>query len=288
MGMSIVEAKVIGVKASPTDSESQSTLLGADLSFSNGHITDVNSEGSPPATQFFIDKLTLTKGGVTLISGRASKAASQWLNSYRNVNLVADAGAGGYVYHVIRKSDPETYINIPGFDNPKVVGVILRYYLYRPLPKVNGNAAIEALYQQQLTNPVTLELVGTFAPLYEEERIWTIPTGRLMVCNQTQIPTPPGSRNNGNNGFIALAPAVLQQKDNLISVDFAAPSRITIRRARHSRMPSTILAKCRSSSLRGRTARSLAQSNTRTRPKVTRRDGSLISTSPRTRKRSNC
>jgi hypothetical protein len=221
MGMSIVEAKVIGVTTSPAGSELQSTLLGADLTFSDGHITDVNSEGSPPATQFFIDKLTLSKSGVTFISGRASKGACQWLNFYRNVNLVADAGAGGYVYHVIRKNDPETYLNIPGFDNPKVAGVILRYYLYRPLPKVNGNAAIEALYQQQLTNPVTLEFAGTFAPLYEEERIWTTPTGRLMVCNQTQIPTPPGSRNNGNNGLIALAPAVLQQKDNLISVDFA-------------------------------------------------------------------
>jgi hypothetical protein len=55
--------------------------------------------------------------------------------------------------------------------------------------------------------------------LYKEEHILTTPTGRLMVCNQAQIPTPLGSRNNGN-GLIALAPAVLQVNKNIVSADF--------------------------------------------------------------------
>jgi hypothetical protein len=198
-------------------------LLGAALSFKNGHITDVNSEGSPPATQFFIDELTLANDGTTFIHGPASKGACQWLNFYRNVNMTQDGGAGGYVYHVIMKS-PGTTINIPGFDDPNIVGVILRYYLYGLTEGATSNEEIEAVYAQQQTNPATLEIVGTFAPLYENETIFTTPTGRLMVCNQTQIPTPPNSQNNSvitnPNGLIALAPAVLQVNDNIISADF--------------------------------------------------------------------
>ncbi|HLL69942.1 MAG TPA: hypothetical protein VK363_00835 [Pyrinomonadaceae bacterium] len=226
MDMSIVTAQVIGVKTDshtvhcqPNDSEPLTGLLGADISFSGGHFTDVNSEGSPPATQFFIDGLTLAKGGKTFISGSASKAACQWLNFYRNVNLTADGGAGGYVYHVIRKS-ADTTIDIPGFEGANIVGVILRYYLYRPMESANTNEQIEALYEQQLTNPATLEIVGTFAPLYEHEHIFTTPTGRLLVSNQAQIPTPQHSQNNSLNNLISLAPAVLQRKDDLISADF--------------------------------------------------------------------
>jgi len=91
MDMSIIAAKVIGVKTQ-NGCATLTDLLGADLSFSGGHFTDVNSEGSPPATQFFIDQLTLAKDGKTFISGGASKGACQWLNFYRNVNLTADAG----------------------------------------------------------------------------------------------------------------------------------------------------------------------------------------------------
>lgn len=195
-------------------------LIGAAISFSGGHFTDVNSEGSPPATQFFIDGLTLANGSQTFINGAVSKGACQWLNFYRNVNLTADGGAGGYVYHVIKKNQPGTTINIPGFDDPKIVGVIFRYYLYRPMEVANSNDQIEALYQKQQTNPATLEIVGTFAPLYADENILTTPVGRLLVCNQTQIPTPAGTNNNGNNGMIELAPAVLTYNGNVVSADF--------------------------------------------------------------------
>lgn len=228
MDMSLIEASVIGVTTGPCEIYSQPSgsvplteLLGAGLSFTGGHFTDVNSEGSPPATQFFIDQLTLAKDGKTFIGGGTSKGACQWLNFYRNVNLTADAGAGGYVYHVIRKSQAGAIVDIPGFADPKIVGVVFRYYLYRPLANTKGNDAIEALYQKQQTNPVTLEIVGSFAPLYQDEHILTTPTGRLLVSNQTQIPTPKGSQNNSPNGLIALAPAVLQRNENIVSADFA-------------------------------------------------------------------
>lgn len=227
MEMTIVTTQVIGVQTGPGEiySEPNSTvpltnLLGADLGFTNGHITDVNSEGSPPATQFFIDTVTLLKGQQTFLSGSASKGACQWLNFYRNVNLTADGGAGGYVYHVIQKSQSGTIIDIPGFEDATIVGAILRYYLYRTLEGATTNEQIEALYEQKKTNPATLEIVGTIAPLYAEEHILTTPTGRLMVCNQAEIPTPAGSQNNSPNGLIALAPAVLQVNDNIVSADF--------------------------------------------------------------------
>lgn len=231
MEMNLISAPVVGVTkgpnqvyCQPTAGEPLTALLGAELGFTGGHITDVNSEGSPPATQFFIDKLTLTKGGQTFLSGTASKGACQWLNFYRNVNLTADGGAGGYVYHVVKKGQAGAAFNVPGFDDPKVVGVILRYYLSRPL-QGNSQEQIAALYQQRQANPITLEIVGTLAPLYEHETILTTPTGRLLVCDATRIPTP-GTNNNGNpdkggkHNLIALAPAVLRADDNVVSADF--------------------------------------------------------------------
>jgi hypothetical protein len=211
---------VVGVQTGPDHSKVSTdamAVIGAKLSYS-GTITDVNSEGSPPATQFFIDRLSLQNGAATFLTGTASKGACQWLNFYRNVNLTADGGAGGCVYHVMRKSDSNTSIKLPGFDDPRIIGVICRYYLYR---FSTGDADIETLYKNQQKNPAALQIVGTFAPLFANEKIVTGPVGRLLVANDTTVPTPPGTHNNGNNGFIALAPAVLQRTGNTISVDFS-------------------------------------------------------------------
>jgi hypothetical protein len=187
------------------------SLVGATLTFTGG-ICDVNTQGSPPATQFFIDQLTLTSGSTVVIQGRPSKGACQWLNFYRNVNLQADGGAGGYIYHVLLKDAPGTIINVPELQDPSITGVIIRYYLFcviigdNPLPQ---------------PNPAALQFVATIAPLYASETIFTGPTGRLLVANDATIQTPAGTTNNGNNGKIALAPAVLQQNGNTISADFA-------------------------------------------------------------------
>ncbi|MEA2892784.1 MAG: hypothetical protein QOI05_3577 [Bradyrhizobium sp.] len=227
MTSKILKAAVIGVQTGPGQSYAEvspgnpsTELIGATVGYS-GHITDVNSEGSPPATQFFINSLTLPASTATFLKGTASKGACQWLNFYRNVNLTADGGAGGYVYHVMRKNDAGTAIQLPGFDDPKIAGVICRYYLYRRTGGASGNADIEALYEKKQTNPAILEIVGTFAPLFSNEKIVTGPVGRLLVSDVTNIPTPLGSRNNGNNGFVALGPAVLQSDGNSISADFS-------------------------------------------------------------------
>jgi hypothetical protein len=212
---------VVGVQTGPDPSKvdaDAATVIGATLSYS-GTITDVNSEGSPPATQFFIDTLTLQNGTTPLLSGTPSKGACQWLNFYRNINLQADGGAGGYVYHVMRKSDANTSIQLPGFEDPGIIGVICRYYLYR---FSTGNADIETLYKSKQNNPAALEIVGTFAPLFANEKIVTGPVGRLLVANDTTIPTPKGTQNNGApSGLVALGPAVLRSNGNAISVDFS-------------------------------------------------------------------
>jgi hypothetical protein len=217
MDMPNVNISVTGAQAAAGDNDSLANLRGASLTFS-GVITDVNSEGSPPSTQFFLDSVTLSGNGKTYLSGAPSKGACQWLNFYRNVNQTADAGAGGYVYHVFRKG-PGTTIDIPGFDRPDVVGAIWRYYLYRPIA-IADKAQIVALYKQGKTNPVTIQIVGSFAPLYEHETIFTTPVGRLLVANQATIQTPKGSKNNSPpNGMISLAPGVVHQAGNSISAD---------------------------------------------------------------------
>jgi hypothetical protein len=134
------------------------------------------------------------------------------------VNQVGDAGAGGYMYHAILKSLCPTF-NIPGFEDPSIIGAIFRYYLYNIGKTITGNAALEALYREHGQNPASLQFVATIAPLYEGEEITTGPVGRLLVAPPPTISTLPLNNNNGS-GTIALAPAVLQQNENLISVEF--------------------------------------------------------------------
>jgi len=226
MGMSLSDAKVIGVQTgvdsiyTEVDSAVElTTLLGADVNYVNGHITDVNSEGSPPATQFFIDQLNITKGSSVFLNNSASKGTGQWLNFYRNVNLTADAGAAAYVYHVV-KTDKGALVDLFSItSNKPVVGVVLRYYLYRALIE-GGNERIEKIYEQQGVNPAPLQILGTLAPLYEDETIFTMPTGRLMISNETNIKTP--TTNNNGGGNVALAPGILQYNGDTISADFIA------------------------------------------------------------------
>jgi hypothetical protein len=215
---------IVGVQTGPGQSYTKSdataplsSLIGAALTFSGG-ITDVNSEGSPPATQFFIDTMTLKNGSTTLVQGTPSKGACQWINFYRNVNLTADGGAGGYIYHVLLAGEG-TPINIPGFPQ-NARGLVFRYYLYNVQQGVTDPNALAELYKHGKKNPATLQIAGTLAPLMGDEKILTGPVGRLLVSNTAQIPSPSGAKNNAGGGPISLAPAVLQQDGNTLSVDF--------------------------------------------------------------------
>lgn len=205
---------VVGVQGASQE------LVGASLKFFGG-LCDINTQGSPPSTQFFIDQLTLTgSDGKVLIKGRPSKGASQWLAFYRNVNAVADQGAGAYVYHVLRKSDPGTVIDLPEFQGSGIVGVIFRYYLFNPAA-ANGATPPGCPQPNAQATPKLVQFVATFAPLYEQEEITTGPVGRLMISHTTPISTPPAYQNNSVNGQIALAPAVLQQNGKVLSADFS-------------------------------------------------------------------
>jgi|GEM_PF-554462 len=224
MSSRVSDASVIGVQTSNQlyttvdPAVPVTSLIGAPLTYYGG-ITDVNSEGSPPATQFFIEQLTLGNGSNIALQGPASKGACQWLNFYRNVNLTEDGGAGGYVYHVILKSKCGGKFNIPGFEDPSIIGAIFRYYLYRSVQRVQGNDNIEKMYAIQGQNAADIQFVATIAPLRADEVITTGPVGRLLVAPPPSISTQPLTKNNGG-GTIALAPAVLQQDGNRISVDF--------------------------------------------------------------------
>jgi hypothetical protein len=219
------DASVIGVQTGPDHLYTVAdptvpllSLIGAPLTYYGG-ITDVNSEGSPPATQFFIEQLTLGSDSNIALQGPVSKGACQWINFYRNVNLTGDGGAGGYMYHVILKSQCGGNFNIPGFEDPSIIGAIFRYYLYRVVQTTRGNAAIEKMYESQGQNTAVLQFVATIAPLRVHEAITTGPIGRLLVAPPPTISTLPLANNNGG-GTIALAPAVLHQDRNRISVEF--------------------------------------------------------------------
>ncbi|HEX9983273.1 MAG TPA: hypothetical protein VGF69_08415 [Thermoanaerobaculia bacterium] len=204
-----------------------SSLIGASLTYS-GVICDLNPQGSPPATQFFIPQLTLANGSSPVVRGPASKGACQWINYFRNVNAVADQGAGGYLYHVVLKSEC-TPFNIPGFED--AIGAIFRYYIYNVIIPVGAPSDLAALYQKKQQNPATAQIVATIAPLYAGEAITTGPVGRFLVPSQppAQPQSPPStpsgwiktsSPNNNGGGVIPLAPAMVSQKGNTISVEF--------------------------------------------------------------------
>lgn len=215
---------VIGVQTAPgklfTAADPKvpiSSLIGAPLTFEGG-ITDINSEGSPPATQFFIDALQLMSGGKAAIKGQPSKGACQWINFYRNVNRQGDSGAGGYIYHVLFNGGGAT-IDVPGI-SPKVRGLVVRYYLFNIVHGASGQALAD-LYRHRKMSPATLQIIGTLAPLTDGERILTGPVGRLMIMNAATIKTPGKSNNSGKDELISLAPAVLRQSGNTVSADFS-------------------------------------------------------------------
>ena len=217
----IVDAKVIGVQTAPDKlytephpKEPLTALINLPVTY-KGSITDINSEGSPPATQFFISALSVGGASGPRISGTPDKGTGQWISFFRNATLGGDGSAGSYVYHVLEKGPDNTIELSPELD-PKIAGVIFRYYLYRTLGD-NDDQSDKDYYKDGKIHPRTLEIAGTFAPLYKAEKIRSAPTGRLMVSNKPNIKVSTKS-----NKKLALSPAVLQQFKDSLSVDFIA------------------------------------------------------------------
>lgn len=217
-----VDVTVLGVQSQPGQVVVQpdpnvplSSVLGASLEWT-GTITDINPEGDPPATQFFVDDLRLTGPNATLLSGgQTSKGVGLWINFFRNVNLVADDGSGTYLHHVIRGCK----VAIPGFEDAD--GVVFRYTLSLPLlddPTTARTPVLEQYYRDRRANPKTLDVVGTLAPYHAGEPI-AMPPGRQLISRTMNITTP-GKKNNGG-GTIALAPAVAARQGDWLSIDLA-------------------------------------------------------------------
>lgn len=193
--------------------EPLSAVLGATLSF-NGVTTDINPEGSPPATQFFVDDVRLAKAGTSFLrGGSTSKGVGLWINFFRNVALQYDDGSGTYVQHVIRDCE----VVPPGFEGAD--GVVMRYALSLPLlddPTTDDPSVLRQYYRDRRSNPKTLDIVGTLAPYHAGEPI-AMPPGRQLISRSQNISTPTKANNGG--GQVALAPAVAAQHDGWLSID---------------------------------------------------------------------
>ena len=223
------DAVVIGVQTGPNQlytaadpSVPITSLIGSGLTYDGG-ITDVNSEGSPPATQFFIEKLTLMNGSSIALQGPASKGACQWINFYRNVNLTADGGAGGYMYHVILKSRLRRKLQHPGL---RVAVDRRRDLPLLPLPHHPAGdqqrGSREALREPAAERGVAAVRGHHRATLRGRGRSPPARWGGLLVAPPPTISTKPFTNNNGK-GTIALAPAVLQR------TAIASPSNLWVR-----------------------------------------------------------
>lgn len=213
---------VTGVQAPHTnpDADALHQLVGQPVSW-NGNITDVNPEGSPPATQFFAKELSIADNG---IPRPISKAACLWIYFTRNVNMASDAGAGGYMYHVI----PGGHAFLPGYKADAITGLVFRYCIYGEHGITRGNQNIVDLYRKKATNPATFQVTGSIAPLIAAERNTFGPVGRFLTKEVPNIPVPAGNANNANSGCatkpstIALAPAVARVSAKRISVECLA------------------------------------------------------------------
>lgn len=204
------------VLTAPDPSIPLTALLGAALTWT-GTITDINPEGDPPATQFFIDNLRLANGTTSYLSGAdTSKGAGVWINFFRNAALPYDDGSGTYVQHVITGGQ----CTIPGLG--QVDGLVWRYTLALPLlddPTTNDPAVLEQYYRDRRANPKTLEIAGTLAPYHAGDPI-AMPPGRQLISRTQNLTTPKGTTNNGG-GLLALAPCVANQQGDWLSIDLA-------------------------------------------------------------------
>ncbi len=188
-----------------------------------GKLCDVNSEGSPPATQVFLGGLELLLPGTDGqgILGQPNKGACQWIYFTRNVNLVADEGAGGYFYHVIHTTDWA----LPGTAPDRFTGYVVRYYIFAKHNYTTDPAGIVKLYDASAknifapTNKADFQIVGSITPLLSNETIFSGPVGRLLIQMTPNIATP-SKNNNVGGGPIAMAPAVVHTDADRVSVEF--------------------------------------------------------------------
>jgi hypothetical protein len=252
MRLDMMDVNVLNVQYHPQDQQAgmADDLIGAELTFKeNGRgrlsralLIDVNPE-DVPSSQIFVDFLALRKGSQIFMNAKPSKAVTRWINFQRNTCLNGPNGAAAYFYCTIPSEalsgQPILDLMTTHKDSSKTLkGVVFRYYIYRPLQKINvfkypatneGDpwfTEMEALYREKGLNPDYAELLGTISPWYEGE-IMSAPTARILDPTQNTIPVShlthkPNCKSNGP--AFRLAPAVLtvNTDQKLISVDFCA------------------------------------------------------------------
>lgn len=249
MGVEMIGVTVANVQ--DPDGLVTDNLTGAELSFKvvpqakvgTGMLIDVNAE-DVPCSQVFADALTLLSGQTTVFSGQPSKSATRWINFQRNINLNGPNGAAACFQSVVPISALQgqpilNYLPKTSPDGTALAGIVFRYYMYRPLQKINTFkystqdwlTEMEALYKNEnyaeKLNPDYVQVTGTIAPWYTGE-MESSPTGRLLNPTTNTFPLPQGSIGNAGpdaNGIkhFGLAPAVLVVDWNrqIVSVDFS-------------------------------------------------------------------
>ena len=129
--------------------------------------------------------------------------------------------------HVMRKSDAGTSLALPGFDDPRSsassvatisTAALVARLTTRPSKRSTRNSkAIPRSWRSS-------EPSRRFSPT---RRLSPAPSAGCWSRTFPQIPTPPGSRNNGGGKFVALGPAVLQRNGNTIAADFSGSFSLT-------------------------------------------------------------
>ncbi len=206
-------------------------VIGQPLSMP-GRLVDLDPRGSD-TSQYFFDQFTIGDSGAPLISApRAYRMHSRWINFNRNLNTQNDpriqiAGVAGALWQTAFPA-ASVQLNSSGsnllgafataFQKPGVLGIMVRFNVYRTLYFQNGvfndiqqapqtMSEAQALYQQgqMFSNPA-----------------YSVVTGTVGLWKENDVPSAPGGRFLVPNSNAPLGPVVAEVNANLLSLDFGS------------------------------------------------------------------
>jgi len=244
MGLTMQNVNVTGI----TDPDNQvpdtlkKQLQSGQVSFNNrpdstgrstGIIIDINPE-DVNSSQIFSDFLSLASGGQFLFSGQPSKATTRWVNFFRNTQLGGSNGAAGTFQVTVPLSALQGQPILAALpatspEGAALAGLVFRFTLFAGMQEINTFKytpnevwiqKMQELYKTQGMNPHNEQLQGTIAPWYEGEPE-SCPVGRILYPTG-KIPPPPNYNGNGPTTQLNTALIYVNQKSNVISVDFSA------------------------------------------------------------------
>lgn len=206
-------------------------VLGKPLSMP-GRLVDLDPRGSD-TSQYFFDQFMIGDESAPLVSApRASRMHSRWINFQRNLAQndprIQIAGVAGALWQTafpaasVQLNDngsPLLGAFVKAFQQPGVLGIMVRFNVYRTLYFQNGvfndipqtpqtMADAQALYQQGLmfSNPA-----------------YSVVTGTVGLWMENDVPSSPGGRFLVPNANAPLGPVVAEvNAANLLSLDFGS------------------------------------------------------------------